>query len=123
MEDRSAHILVVEDDPGIRDAILECLEGEGHRVRVATQGAEGLARFREERPALVIVDLIMPVMGGADLVERLRAEAGGALPPIVLMTAAAPGAQPLPRVDEILPKPFAVQDLLATVDRHLAPPR
>jgi CheY-like chemotaxis protein len=60
-------------------------------------------------------------MGGAAFLEALRAGTDGALPPIVLMTAAAPSAQPLPSVDEILPKPFAVQDLLTIVERHLAP--
>jgi CheY-like chemotaxis protein len=116
----SGFILVVEDDPGIREAISECLASEGLRVATATNGAEGLARFHAERPALVIVDLVMPVMGGAAFVEELRAGAGP-LPPIVLMTAAAPSAQPLPAVDEILPKPFAVQDLLSVVERHLQP--
>jgi DNA-binding response OmpR family regulator len=119
VEARSGDILVVEDDPGIREAIAECLAGEGLRVRTAVNGAEGLQMFAEERPALVIVDLVMPVMGGEPFVERLRAEAAPPLPPIVLMTAAAPSTHPLPRVDEVLPKPFAVQELLAMVERHL----
>lgn len=119
MEARSGLILVVEDDPGIRDAISECLAGEGLRVLTATNGAEALERFRAERPALLIIDLVMPVMGGAAFVDQLRRSEPAPLPPIVLMTAAAPSAQPLPVVDEILPKPFAVQDLLAVVERHL----
>jgi CheY-like chemotaxis protein len=118
---RAGFILIVEDDPGIREAISECLAGEGLRVVTAVNGAEALAQFHAERPALVLVDLVMPVMGGAAFVEELRAGTDGALPPIVLMTAAAPSAQPLPDVDEILPKPFAVQDLLTIVERHLAP--
>lgn len=119
MQSRSGFILVVEDDPGIREAIAECLSSEGLRVATATNGVEGLAQFRAERPALVIVDLVMPVMGGAAFVNELRAGTAGPLPPIVLMTAADPSAHPLPAVDEILAKPFAVQDLLAAVERNL----
>lgn len=115
-------ILLVEDDAAIRETVSECLLSEGYRVDAAEHGAEALARLVEgERPALVLLDLVMPVMNGAELVERVRREPSLAGVPLVLMTAAisAPGT-PLPRVDATLVKPFDLDDLLAAVGR-LAP--
>jgi CheY-like chemotaxis protein len=115
-------ILLVEDDAAIRETVSECLISEGYRVDAAEHGADALARLAGgERPSLLLLDLIMPVMNGAELVERVRAEPRLAGVPMVLMTAAiaAPGAS-LPAVDATLVKPFDLDDLLAAVER-LAP--
>jgi CheY-like chemotaxis protein len=115
-------ILLVEDDVAIREAVSECLSGEGYRVDAAGDGAEALVRLADgERPALLVLDLVMPVMNGAELVARVRAEPRLADVPLLLMTAAiaAPGAE-LPKVDATLVKPFDLDDLLSTVAR-LAP--
>lgn len=62
-------ILLVEDDVAIREAVSECLSAEGYRVDAASDGAEALARLADgERPALLVLDLVMPVMNGAELV-------------------------------------------------------
>jgi CheY-like chemotaxis protein len=115
-------ILLVEDDSAIRDTVAECLTSEGYRVSAAEHGAEALARLAEGlRPALLLLDLVMPVMNGAELVERVRAEPRLSGLPVLLMTAAisAPGAV-LPEVDATLVKPFDLDDLLEAVAR-LAP--
>jgi CheY-like chemotaxis protein len=84
-------------------------------------GGEALAWARREVPALVLVDLVMPGMSGAELVALLRAEPALAQVPMVLMTAARPATEE-PLATEILRKPFELDDLLATVARHCSPP-
>jgi CheY-like chemotaxis protein len=73
-------------------------------------------------PALVLVDLVMPGMSGADLLRRLRAEPALDKVPMVLMTAALPRSDEPGLATEILRKPFDLDDLLATVARHCPPP-
>lgn len=119
-----SRILVVEDDAGIRESVEECLASEGYEVAAVTNGAEALEWLaREPAPELLVVDLVMPVMNGAELLERLRADARLRELPVVLMTAAMPGTGgPLPPVDALLPKPFELETLLDTVARHRRKP-
>jgi CheY-like chemotaxis protein len=116
----NSRILVVEDDAGIRESVEECLASEGYAVATVANGAEALEWLaREPAPALLVVDLVMPVMNGAELLERLRADARLREVPVVLMTAAMPGTGvPLPPADALLSKPFELEALLATVARH-----
>lgn len=111
-------ILVVEDDAAIRDSVEECLAAEGHVTASVANGAEALEWLgREPAPDLVILDLVMPVMNGAELMERLRADARLATIPVVLMTAAMSGVA-APSAAAVLPKPFDLEALLAAVERH-----
>jgi CheY-like chemotaxis protein len=114
-------ILVVDDEPAIRESVAECLEAEGYPVQAIGRAADALEWLRREPAALVLVDLVMPGMNGAELVERIRADTDPALRavPVVLMTAAIPGAteREVP-ADGILRKPFELGELLATVSRH-----
>ncbi|HET9555375.1 MAG TPA: response regulator [Anaeromyxobacteraceae bacterium] len=111
-------ILVVEDDPGIRDTIAELLESEGYRVVPARHGGEALELLATLRPDVMVLDLVMPVMDGGQLLARLRADAALGALPVVLMTGAATwGRKPLPRADHLLPKPFELDDLLTAVRR------
>jgi DNA-binding response OmpR family regulator len=123
---RAGAILVIEDDAGIRDTLAEYLREEGFAVDLARNGAEGLERIEAARPALVLVDLLMPVLGGAPLLARLRADAAHRTLPVVLMTgdhgASAPGATgAAAAADAVLRKPFELDELLATVRRFLPP--
>jgi CheY-like chemotaxis protein len=113
-------ILVVEDDAGIRDSVEECLATEGHDIASVANGAEALEWLaREPAPDLVVLDLVMPVMNGAELIARLRADPRLAAVPVVLMTAAMSGsARALPQADTVLAKPFDLDALLAAVERH-----
>jgi CheY-like chemotaxis protein len=114
-------VLLVEDDEGIRDSVAECLLSEGYSVCAVANGAEALAALRTtERPSVILVDLIMPVMDGAELIDALRADPTLRRIPVVLMTAASATAG-LPRADDCLEKPFQLEDLLATVERHARP--
>src|SRR5437868_554131 len=80
-----AKILLIEDDPGIRDTLRRVLSDEGHEIALETRGDDGLARAAKESFNLVITDLRLPGLNGLELVRRLHA----AQPrlPIILVTA------------------------------------
>ena len=110
-----ARILVVEDDPGVRQFIVECLEISGHRVTQAEHGEAGLAQIDSVEPDLMIVDFLMPGMNGA----QLAAEVGIKRPdlPIIIATGYA-DMQEIERVvgkNAVLRKPFQMRDLLESV--------
>jgi len=115
-------ILVVEDDPGIRQGIADFLGFEGYAVDVAVNGEEALTYLRQRRPSLLVLDLVMPVMNGPQLLERLRSERIAEGVPVAIMTAAMPGASTLPAADAYLSKPFDLDELLQVVGRHAGPP-
>ncbi len=115
-------ILLIEDDPGIRESIADCLAFEGYEVAGAANGEEGLRYLRSApRPALIILDLIMPVMNGAQFLEHMRQDEGLANIPVVVMTAAMASGSYTVSADERLAKPFELADLLRVVQRFAGP--
>ena len=112
-------ILVIDDDPIMRDVIQSLLEAGGFGVTVASDGPDGLAHLAGARPDLVMVDHQMPGLSGAEVVRLLRADASTRDLAVVLMsggTAAAVGA--LAReagADGYLVKPFVPADVFAAV--------
>ena len=69
-----ARVLVLDDEPGIRELLQEHLEAEGHEVRVASDGREGHRVFEEHKPDLLIVDVRVPHGDGIELVQAFRAK-------------------------------------------------
>lgn len=69
-----ARILVLDDEPGIRELLKEHLEAEGHRVRVASDGIEGQRVYEECQPDLLLVDVRVPNGDGVELVQAVRAK-------------------------------------------------
>jgi CheY-like chemotaxis protein len=67
-----ARILIIDDDAQVRDVMRRMLEREGYAVDVACDGYEGIRSFSENRPDLVITDILMPGMGGVETVMELR---------------------------------------------------
>ncbi|HSD21582.1 MAG TPA: response regulator [Anaeromyxobacter sp.] len=119
----AAGVLVVEDDGDLREALAECLRFEGYDVVEAVDGADALARLqRGARPALIILDLVMPRMDGRQLLAAMRVDADLAGIPVVLATGTRP--QDLSQEVQVLLKPIGLDDLLACVRRYcdLAPP-
>ncbi len=115
-------VLVVDDDPDILDAICDILEAEGYRVSRARHGVEALAQIDSERPAVIRLDLMMPVMDGGAFARALRARPGDAQVPILVISAdgnparaASVGAQ------GYLAKPFDIEVLLASVAAMTGP--
>ena len=110
-----ARILVVEDDPGVRQFIVECLEMSGHRVTQAEHGEAGLAQLDSAEPDLMIVDFLMPGMNGAQLAAEVGLKRPGL--PIIIATGYA-DMQEIERVvgkNAVLKKPFQMRDLLESV--------
>ena len=81
-------VLVVDDDPVMREMLQITLADEGFEVEAAADGAEGLRRFERGRPDIVVTDAMMPVMDGFALCEALRARRAGRHVPILMLTAA-----------------------------------
>jgi DNA-binding response OmpR family regulator len=115
-------ILLVEDDAGIRQGIADFLVLEGYAVDAVVNGEEALAYLRRGLPALMVLDLVMPVMNGPQLLARVREERLAPGVPVAIMTAAMPGASVLPPAQAYLSKPFDLDELLAVVVRHVGPP-
>jgi two-component system, OmpR family, response regulator CpxR len=110
---RHHRVLVVDDDEAIREIIAEVLRDEGYDVVCAENGAVALRELRGPTPPeLVLLDLMMPVMSGWEVLEQLQSSGElGRIPVVVISAMAAPG------VSEQLTKPVDLDELLAVVDR------
>ena len=118
------HVLVVDDDPNITDAVRDGLEFGGYRVTTARNGAEALREVAGDPPTLILLDMRMPVMSGWEFAAHFRAE--GHRVPVIVMTAAANARTWADEIqaEAVLPKPFTLDDLFAAVDRwRVAPDR
>lgn len=114
--------MVVEDDPDIRACMREILEDEGYSVCTAAHGAEALALLAKGgRPCVMLVDLLMPVMDGIELIERLRLDEELGKIPIVAVSAAA-AIEP-PEGTLLLRKPVGYDAILAVVEAWCGAPR
>jgi CheY-like chemotaxis protein len=110
-------ILVVDDEPDLRFLLRRVFERAGHEVADAVNGAAALEALHRSRPDLVVTDMMMPVMGGAELIRRLRADLGTAQIPILAVTGDAHLAS---GADTVLHKPWKSQQLLAAAAALLA---
>ncbi|HEY4686427.1 MAG TPA: response regulator [Dehalococcoidia bacterium] len=107
-------VLVVEDEPAIRALISASLQGSGCEVASVSDGRAALRALQEARPDLVLLDLGLPGLGGAEVLRRLRADTATAAIPIVLLTGREPPEDAA--ADAVLLKPFTP----ATLRRSLA---
>lgn len=82
-----AKILVVEDDPMIRDVLTRCLSMEDHQVIVAVDGTQGVQRARVDRPDLIVMDMGLPVLNGWQATHRIRSMPVTRSTPIIALTA------------------------------------
>jgi DNA-binding response OmpR family regulator len=109
-------ILVVEDEPTLRETLADALEAEGFTVVTAADGRAALARFREERPDLVLLDLMLPELSGIELTRIIRAESGV---PIVILTAKDAELDKVLGLelgaDDYVTKPFSLRELGARI--------
>lgn len=117
-------VLVVDDDEAIRDVVRELLEDDGYQVATAENGLEALDYLRRHpAPSAVLVDMMMPVMDGWQLMQRMKADAKLAKVPVIAMSAG--GSRTLataPVCKDYLAKPITVQRLLDAVERCGHPP-
>jgi DNA-binding response OmpR family regulator len=113
----SNRVLVVEDDPSVRGLIQAILEDEAMEVVLAGDGEEGLRLARSVDPAVVLLDVMMPGLGGPEVIRRLRADDGSLPFAVLVVTGAAEAAGSLRRElgpDAVLEKPF---DVITLADR------
>lgn len=114
-------ILIVEDDPHILRGLDLNLAMEGYKVRTASDGEEGLRIARTERPDLLIVDVMLPRLGGLELVRELRKEDPDM--PILILSAKGQEADKVAGLafgaDDYVVKPFGLKELLARIGAAL----
>ena len=112
-------ILVVDDEPDIVALVAYHLARAGYRVSTASTGAEALHAVREERPALVVLDLMLPELSGFEVLERLRADRALAEMPVLMLTARRDEPDRVKGLslgaDDYLVKPFSPQELVLRV--------
>jgi len=109
-------ILVVDDEPAVRDSLRRALELEGYDVELAEDGEQALARLmRAGQPDAVILDILMPGVDGLEVCRRLRG--AGNVVPVLMLTARVEVDSRVAGLDagadDYLPKPFALAELLA----------
>jgi len=109
------HVLVVDDEPAVRDSLARSLRFEGYEVSLATDGDQALDRISEQRPDVVVLDVLMPRLDGLATCRRLRARGDDV--PVLMLTARDGVADRVVGLDagadDYLVKPFALEELLA----------
>ncbi len=117
-------ILVVDDDEAIVEVLCIILEDEGYDVIVAHNGEEGLACLAKKRPAVVMCDLMMPIMSGQEMCRRMQANAKYKAIPFILMSAVSSAVNPTScNYAAIVHKPFDLDNVLTTVDHLISSKR
>jgi CheY-like chemotaxis protein len=114
-------VLIVEDHPDLREMLAVLLETEGFAVQTAENGAEALQRLHEAVPALILLDLMMPIMTGDEFRRRQLEDPRFRDVPVICMTAAHDG---LARAERLRPlaffqKPVDFDRLIGAVREHL----
>lgn len=119
-------VLVVDDEPTLREVVVRYLEREGYRALVAADGDEAEAVLRSQSPDLVILDLMLPGTDGLELCRRIRARSAM---PVIMLTARGEETDRIVGLelgaDDYVTKPFSPRELVArvrTVLRRTAPP-
>ncbi len=113
----TVRILIVDDDPTIRSVLEALLEDEGFLPVTAANGQEAVALVRDHPPALVLMDLMMPVMNGLEASRTLKTDPGTAKVPIIAMSAGFILRESIDDLlaDSIISKPFDLDALIANI--------
>ena len=113
-------ILIVEDDPNIAELVQMYLEKEGYNTRIASDGGQGIDLFRQLRPDLVLLDIMLPVMDGWNVPRTIRQDSKT---PVIMLTAKGETNDKVQGLkqgaDDYLTKPFEMKELLARVEAVL----
>jgi len=119
-KERRRVVLVVDDDPDIRETLADMLVDEGYRAIVADDGAEGIELALAHRPDVILVDQKMPGLSGLDVTRELRARGSSAR---VILTTASRGLRESAAdaaADGVLEKPFEISECLELIERVCA---
>jgi CheY-like chemotaxis protein len=102
------YVLIIDDDQDVRESLRDVVEMVGCSALMAANALEGLALLTTQRPCLVVLDLVMPGMTGAQLVESMRANPAWSTLPVLISTSAPERA---PKGVPVLPKPIDINAL------------
>jgi DNA-binding response OmpR family regulator len=116
-----AKVLIIEDEPNMVVGLKDSCEYEGYEVAVARDGKEGLEKASTEKPDIILLDVMLPLMSGLDVCRTLRAR--GIETPILMLTARSEETDTVVGLevgaDDYVTKPFSVKELLARIRAHL----
>ncbi|KST62015.1 response regulator transcription factor [Mastigocoleus testarum] len=119
----SAQLLLVDDEPGLREAVKDYLEESGFKVQVASNAREGWELMQQNTPELVISDIMMPQVDGYQFLKQLREDPRFASLPVIFLTAKGMTSDRIQGyqagVDGYLPKPFDPDELVAIIENLL----
>jgi CheY-like chemotaxis protein len=115
----SRKVLLADDEPALREVLGAFLREEGFEVLEAADGREAMALLHSERPAALLLDLMMPQMSGWEVLDALEQSPAWRDIPCLVLTACIPDASLHGRVDAIFEKPFDVEALALALDRSM----
>ncbi len=119
----SAQLLLVDDEPGLREAVKDYLQESGFKVQVASNAREGWDLMQQNTPDLVISDIMMPQVDGYQFLKQLRDDPRFKALPVIFLTAKGMTSDRIQgyqaRCDAYLPKPFDPDELVAIVENLL----
>src|SRR6478752_3585045 len=122
MEGQRGSVLVVDDEPTIAEVVSRYLERAGYRTRIAADGAQALEAAAQERPDLVVLDLMLPRIDGLEVMRRLREQDRDRIA-VILLTAKGEESDRVIGLrlgaDDYVVKPFSPAELVARVDAVL----
>jgi DNA-binding response OmpR family regulator len=123
----SRKVLLCDDDPLLVDLVQYRLSSQGWEVVVARDGGEAMARLAEGAPDAIILDAMMPVVDGYEVLRRLRESPATATTPVIMLTARKQETDVLRALDlgasDYMVKPFIPQELVARLTRLAGEPR
>jgi len=111
-------ILIVDDNSDVRRLYAIGLNQRGFEVKLAANGAEAVERISSERPDVVLLDWLMPLMDGGEVLDRLGPDAASCIPIIVISGQPAPAIGLDPRIQCWLTKPVTVEELVMEIQRR-----
>lgn len=116
---KSAKVLIVEDDSDLRRLYAIGLNQRGFEVKLAANGAEAVERVAQEEPDVILLDLIMPIMDGWEVIEKVNFNGRSRSIPIVVISGTPkPEAPTLPCIVGWLSKPVSLEELVETISRQ-----
>lgn len=120
---KSQTILVVEDEPDTTLVLKDRLEMEGYRVVTAVDGVAALERLKETKPALILMDVMMPRMNGYQACRKIKNEAEWSKIPIILLTAKSQESDKFwgkeSGCDDYVTKPFEMDEIVEKIKKYL----
>ncbi len=118
---KARKILVVDDDPIIRDMMADILDFEGYSISVARHGQEALKMLRSEEDFLVFLDIMMPGMNGKELCDVIEADPHLRERHIIVLMSAVDNLEEAAslKIDAVLKKPFVVEDVINTLEPYM----